>query len=156
MSELYVRNRQRTRFINLQFLKAIARSLLAKLGPGQYQLGVLLVGEREMIQLNETFLHHAGSTDVITFDYAAGDSSGLDGELVLCVDEAVRQAKRFRTSWQKELIRYLTHGLLHCLGHDDATPTQRRKMKVVENALVQRLAREFSLSQLSRQPKVRL
>ena len=34
------------------------------------ELGVYLVATPEMTRLNETFLQHAGSTDVITFDYA--------------------------------------------------------------------------------------
>ena len=46
----------------------------------------------------------------------------LHGELFICVDEAVAQAKEFKTSWQSEVVRYVVHGVLHLLGHDDLQP----------------------------------
>jgi probable rRNA maturation factor len=155
MSELYIGNRQRTRPINLKLLETIAAALLGKECPGEYRIGILLVGAREIARLNEAFLQHAGPTDVIAFGYMTDQTQSLHGEVVVCVDEAVRQARRFRTSWQREVVRYVVHGLLHFKGYDDATVVQRRRMKGVENRLVQELAREFSLSQLSRKSKVR-
>jgi probable rRNA maturation factor len=155
MTELYLRNRQRTRSVNLRLLQVITKVLVRRTCPVDSRIGVLLVGAREMTRLNEAFLKHAGPTDVIAFGYMIDQCGALHGEVFLCVDEAVRQARRFGTTWQKELVRYLAHGLLHFQGHDDARPAQRRKMKTAENALVQELARQFSLSQLSLKPKVR-
>ncbi len=149
MSELYVRNRQRARPINTKLLRAIALHFLAQLFPGEFRIGILLVGAREMARLNEAYLRHAGPTDVLAFGYAAKSSGPLHGEVFLCVDEAIRQARRFRTTWEKEVVRYLAHGLLHFQGHDDSTAAKRRRMKRVENALVRASAREFALGQLS-------
>ena len=114
-------------------------------------LGVYLVAAPEMTRLNETFLQHKGSTDVITFNYA--ESLGqpcLHGEIFVCLDEAVCQARRFHTTWQSELVRYVAHGVLHLLGYDDQTRPARRHMRVAEDALVRRLAREFAFRALSR------
>ena len=73
-----------------------------------------------MARVNEKFLKHTGSTDVITFDYQEGDVSGAwNGELFICVDDAVAAAPRFGVGWQIELARYLAHGLLHLRGYDD-------------------------------------
>jgi probable rRNA maturation factor len=155
MSELYLRNRQRTRPINLKLLRAIAASLISTTFPAESRIGVLLVGAREMARLNEAFLKHAGSTDVLAFGYTMDQSQMLHGEVFICVDEAVQQARRFHTTWQKELVRYLTHGLLHFQGYDDSTAARRQRMKAVENTQVQELAQQFSLSQLSRKPKMR-
>ena len=72
-----------------------------------------------MTRLNETFLHHSGSTDVITFDYASRPNTPiLQGEIFVCVDEAVEQARRFCCAWQEEIIRYVIHGVLHLTGFD--------------------------------------
>lgn len=149
MSELYVRNRQRTRPINRKLLENIALHLLARLFPGEFRIGIVLVGAREMARLNEAYLRHAGSTDVIAFGYAADRSRALHGEVFICVDEAILQARRFRITWEKEVVRYLTHGLLHFMGYDDSTAAKRKEMKRVENALVRASAREFCLSHLS-------
>jgi probable rRNA maturation factor len=155
MSELYVRNRQRTRPVNTKLLETIASVLIEKTCPEEFRVGILLVSAREMARLNEAFLKHTGPTDVLAFGYSGDHSRSLHGEVFICVDEAMRQARRFGTTWQKEVVRYLAHGLLHFQGYEDGSAAERERMKSVENALVQDLARQFSLSQLSRRSKVR-
>ena len=157
---LVITNRQRTKKINSRRLKEITVALLAKLKITEADLGVNLVGVREMALVNETFLQHDGPTDVITFDHrncearSAKCEEEIHGELFICVDVAIRQAKEFGTSWQSEVVRYVVHGVLHLLGHDDRTAPLRRKMKREENRLVGRLAKRFSLAQLSRTAKL--
>jgi probable rRNA maturation factor len=76
--------------------------------------------------------------------------SELHGEVFVCIDEAVRQARRFRTTWQAELVRYAVHGILHLDGHDDLETENRRKMKREENRLVRMLCDYFAFGQLQR------
>jgi probable rRNA maturation factor len=153
-------NRQCTRKINLRLLKQIAVALLADLKVEAAELGVHLVAAPEITRLNEQFLRHAGPTDVIAFDHSDSrrrtpdPRRQLHGEIFICVDEAVSQAHRFRTSWQSEIIRYLVHGVLHLLGHDDSRPAGRRKMKRVENRRLRELSRRFSLAHLARPGKL--
>jgi rRNA maturation RNase YbeY len=78
----------------------------------------------------------------------------LHGELFVCVDEAVAQAKIFKTHWQSEIVRYLVHGILHLLGHDDLKTNSRRKMKREENRLLRQLAKKFSLAQIAGRSKI--
>src|SRR5215471_3962630 len=110
-------NRQRTKKINLRLLKQIAWASLADLLTESAELGIHLVGAREMTRLNGKFLRHQGPTDVITFDYSDRGRAGcpqpaarpgamrtsrptLHGDIFICVDEAVRAGRRFRTAWQ--------------------------------------------------------
>ena len=156
-------NRQRTKKINTRLLKEIVQEVFAELkieSVESVELGISLVGAREMTLLNETFLKHEGSTDIITFDYQEPGTGSrkpelkLHGELFICVDEAILQAKRFRSTWQSEIVRYVVHGILHLLGHDDLKPALRRRMKREENRLVRRLSRKISFAQLSRTAKI--
>ena len=151
-STVLVRNHQRSRFIDVLLLRQISRELLLEVFPRQrYELGVHLVDKRVMIRLNETFLRHQGSTDVITFDYReASEPQVLRGEIFVCIDEALVQARRFRTSWQSELVRYVVHGLLHLSGYDDERQQARRTMKRAENRLLNRLASRFVLAKIGR------
>jgi len=152
---LVILNRQRTRKIDARRLRRIVQELLDGLAVESAELGVNLVGAREMTLLNETFLRHHGSTDVITFDHGhsvadpvpAGAS--LHGELFICVDEAIVQARRFRSTWQAEVVRYIVHGVLHLQGFDDHAPADRRKMKRAENRLLRALVRRFPISKLA-------
>jgi probable rRNA maturation factor len=155
-------NRQRARKINRPWLKQIAVALLADLKVETAELGIHLVAAPEMTSLNETFLRHQGPTDVMAFDYSEpgprtpDPGRQLHGEIFICVDEAVLQARRFRASWQSEITRYLVHGVLHLLGHDDSRPAERRKMKREENRRLRELSRRFSLAQLARPAKLSL
>jgi probable rRNA maturation factor len=157
---LVIANRQRTKKINTQLLKQIVGALFAELKITEAELGINLVGAREMTLVNETFLQHEGATDVITFGYENSEfriqnsELQLHGELFVCVDVAVAHAKNFKTSWQSELVRYVVHGVLHLRGHDDGRPALRRKMKRAENRLVQRLAGKFSLAQIGGRSKI--
>jgi probable rRNA maturation factor len=150
-----IANRQRTKKINSRRLREIAEELLTELQVTAAELGINLVGAREMVLINETFLQHEGPTDVITFDHrncevrSAKCEVEIHGELFICVDVAIRQAKEFESSWQAEIVRYIVHGVLHLLGHDDLKPLLSRKMKREENRLVRLLAKRFSLAQLS-------
>ena len=144
-----ISSRQRSRKVNPRRLREITKALLMALQIESADLGIVLVGARKMALLNETFLRHEGSTDVITFDYA-GKVAGtaLAGEIFICVDEAVSQAKRFQTTWQSEMVRYIVHGVLHLLGHDDLRAKARQKMKREENRRLRELSRRFALSKL--------
>lgn len=171
---LTCRNRQHTRAVDLRLLRRIVQALLQQTWrDGSFDLAICLLAAPEMTRLNEAFLRHQGSTDVITFDYGerAGPASGLSnlaapnrrsresrdaspaflhGEIFVCLDEAVCQAGRFHTTWQSELVRYAVHGVLHLLGYDDRASRPRRRMKAAEDALVRRLARQFDFQRLAR------
>jgi probable rRNA maturation factor len=164
-----IANRQRAKKINLRLLKQIVNALLAELELEKAEIGICLAGAPEMTRLNETFLRHAGSTDVITFDYHIEGGAGsplpaagahgvsrptIQGEIFVCMDEAVLQARKFGTSWPSEMVRYIIHGALHLLGFDDSNADARRKMKREENRLLDGLSRRFSLAQLSRPARI--
>jgi len=168
-----IANRQRARKINKRLLKQAMGGLLAELKIIEAEMGINLVGAKEMAALNWKFLRHKGTTDVITFDYGVGRASRLShfkpmkngnsrdacptfsGELFISVDDAILQAKQFQTSWQSEVVRYIVHGVLHLVGHDDLKPQLRRNMKREENRLVRLLSRKFSLAQIGGAHKLR-
>jgi probable rRNA maturation factor len=158
---IVITNRQRSEKINARLFRQIVSALLSDLNLADAELGIQLVGAKEMARVNRQFLRHEGSTDVITFDHLTEDSAlqttpgRLHGELFICVDDAVAQATEFQTTWQSEVVRYLVHGVLHLRGHEDGRPDLRRKMKREENRLVRRLAQAFSLAQLSRTVRIR-
>lgn len=149
--KLHLLHRQRTRAIDRRQLRWMIRALLTDLlHLEEFDLTIHLVGEKEMTRINETHLQHAGSTDVITFDYSDNPGSEpIIGELFICIDEAIIQSGRFRTTWQSEVVRYIIHGLLHLLGYDDLNPLVRKKMKRQENKLLKELGTQFRLSKIA-------
>ncbi len=155
---LLVQNRQRKTNVNTRLLRGLTRALLRDcLRVEQFELAVYIVSEREMTRLNERHLRHAGSTDVITFDYGrTGPEETLVGELFVCIDEAQIQAVRYRATWQRELTRYVIHGALHLLGYDDQNSAARKLMKREENRWLKALDAQFNLAKLAGPSAVKL
>jgi len=151
---IFIANRQRTKKIHSRFLKEVVTEIFAELDITEAELGIALVSATEMAKVNWHYLQHEGSTDVITFDHSSPDNEiegarlQLHGELFICVEDAMAQARQFKTTWQAEVIRYVAHGVLHLLGYDDLKPHLRRQMKREENKLVRHLAPKFSFRQL--------
>lgn len=136
-----VANRQSHQRVSLRAIRRWALAALHALRHGG-DVAIHVIGAREMTRLNQQFLQHEGSTDIITFDH--GSSPGrLVGELFISIPDAVAQAASFRTSWEAELGRYIIHGLLHLAGEDDREPANRRRMKRRENALLRRLSAQI-------------
>ncbi len=156
MKHLQLRNRQRDRTLNLRVLRQITTLLLQDLLDfSDYELAIQFVSPRISAGLNERFLHHGGPTDVITFDFREGYDPALAerqlaGEIYICVAIAGKQAPEWSTTWEEEVTRYIVHGVLHLLGHDDLVSQKRRLMKREENRLVKALARRFDFSAISR------
>lgn len=155
-----IRNRQRRRAVDLKLLRAITLELLTDhLELTEVELGILLVNAREMARVNQQYLQHQGSTDVITFDHSLVPVTVptlptiIHGELYICVEDAEEQAGEFGTSWQEEIVRYVIHGILHLCGYDDLKPAPRREMKRAEARLLRTIAKAHDLSQVGSSPK---
>jgi len=169
---LAIANRQRTVLLNTRLLRCITEALMTELLKlEEFDISLIIVRAPEMARINQTFLQHEGSTDVITFDYGenvlpasrrqsasnlpARRRKHVHGELFICIDDARAQAREFRTTWQSELARYVVHGVLHLRGYDDIRAADRRKMKREENRLLKEIARLFPLKELGRGPRLR-
>lgn len=62
---------------------------------------------------------------------------GIDGEVVVSAETALRRAPEFDWHPGCELLLYVVHGTLHLCGHDDQTPAERRRMRCRERAILQ-------------------
>lgn len=94
---------------------------------------VAFVDGRTMRALNRRFTGHAGLTDVLSFRY---QGERIIGEILIAPEAARRYATAHNIPYRIELARYVVHGLLHWLGHEDRTPTQQRRMRRMEDRLL--------------------
>ena len=148
MKQLHIQNRQRVRPLNARWARRAARALLdGLLQVSSYELAVHFISARRMAALNEHFLGHEGSTDVITFDYRedygpVGDAE-VAGEIFISVEDAIAQSAEFQRPWEEEIMRYLVHGVLHLRGYDDTSPPLRKRMKTEEERLLKQVLRDL-------------
>jgi probable rRNA maturation factor len=136
--DISVRNLQRKIRVNATALELFAQGAVnacQKLKEGRpnnelKELSVLLISDRRMARLHRQFLNQPGPTDVITFQH---------GEIFISVETARRQARQFGTSLTGELQLYIVHGLLHLHGYDDRTPSETKRMRAAEAAVLRRV-----------------
>ena len=105
-------------------------------------LYINLVDNNTIRKINNEYLKHNYSTDIITFNYA-GDNITIDAEIFISVEEAKLNARKYKVSLSNELIRLIIHGILHLTGYDDNNAKDRIKMKKKENNLLNKY--NFSL-----------
>ena len=134
-----ISNRQRRMRLDRTEIAALAAAALDAEGK-QADASIAFVTGKTIIELNRRYFGHDGATDVIAFplqDAAGGDSAYL-GEVVVCTDVAVDEAKARGVDTTVELYLYVVHGLLHLLGWDDDTPAKRTAMNRRAQAILRR------------------
>jgi probable rRNA maturation factor len=104
-------------------------------------VGIRVLNDRSITELNRKFLGRKGATDVISFPSGEEDESGLAylGDIAVGGRVAARAAEEAGQPLNTELRRLILHGLLHLVGYDHEADKGRMKRK--ENAL----RREFGL-----------
>jgi len=111
--------------------QAAADHLAAQTG-ATGELRVRIVGDDEMTRLHAEHLDDPTTTDVLTFDLRddpeADPPLPLDTDIIVCVDEARRVAGRLGRAIEEELLLYIIHGALHCLGESDTDEASARRM----------------------------
>ena len=127
-------NNLTTSLVDEEFLKRVAQEVLGREKQGNRDLSIALVGQGRMRELNKKYRGKNRVTDVLSFP-----GNGL-GEIVIYLREVKKNAKRFGSTFEKELARVLIHGILHLLGYNHEKNTiEAKKMKEKE---------EYYLSQI--------
>ena len=85
-----------------------------------------------LAELNKKYLKHSTFTDILTFDYS--DSNRINGEIYISIPRIRENARTFKQSFDSELRRVLSHGLLHLIGYNDRTKSQKAEMRRKEEA----------------------
>lgn len=113
-------------------LRAIIRATLAAEGARAGEIGIRLTDDAELRALNRQWRGIDRATDVLSFPYSGEDDGRVSGDLVISMDRAVAQARRYRVSVGRELARLTIHGTLHLAGHDHHQPGERVRMRRAE------------------------
>jgi len=106
----------------------IATVGLAYLGiKRNYEIDVSLVDRDSIQEINRTYRKIDKVTDVISFAFDDDKENVINesdeiphmlGEIFICIDRALEQAKEIGNTDDRELRFLFTHGLLHLLGYD--------------------------------------
>jgi len=138
--------------IDEEFLRRVVNEVLkGEKIKKEVNLSLAFIGSGRMRKLNRKYRGKNRVTDVLAFPesevlfekFKIGPLQKIKGlgEIVICLREVKKNAKRFNSTFEKELANVLIHGLLHLLGYDheknekEAKKMQQKQQKYLEQIL---------------------
>ena len=86
-------------------------------------------------KINVEYLDHDTLTDIISFDYTVGNL--IQGDIFVSIERVKDNAYDFNVSFDEELKRVLSHGVLHYCGYKDKSPEDEALMRSKEEEKMQ-------------------
>ncbi|MCF7908830.1 MAG: rRNA maturation RNase YbeY [Candidatus Omnitrophica bacterium] len=137
--KIEITNRQKIKRVNLKTLsKSLEKAAGLLLIPSK-TISLTLVDNAFIVNLNKRYLKKTTPTDVISFDLSDPLDPDYLGEIVVSVEEAVKVAKSLKVDWQKEVLLYCLHGILHLIGYDDRSKKKRDLIEKKQKELMEKL-----------------
>lgn len=105
------------------------------------EIGVSIVDDDEIRELNRDYRGNDKVTDVLSFPQFDGhdelwkdliDEEGaasLMGDVVICYEQAMKQAEEYGTGAVRELTYLFVHSIMHLLGYDHMEEDEKRVMR---------------------------
>ncbi|RKX22652.1 MAG: rRNA maturation RNase YbeY [Candidatus Zixiibacteriota bacterium] len=94
---------------------------------------LIFTTDAKIKELNSYYRNKEVATDVLSFNIdKMNEPKGVFGEIYISVPFAKKQAKSYKATLSEELIRLITHGLLHLFGYDHIKPDEEKIMNVRE------------------------
>jgi len=142
--DIQIRNEVKSARVFQNQIRTLTVKILKSFGWKQGILSILFVGDRKMRSLNQRFLAHDWTTDVIAFGLAGGGPKPkrgpvVLGDLVVCIPTAKRQAKVYGNGFFYELMFYVCHGILHLMGYKDKTKKDAARMDRLQKVTLKKI-----------------
>lgn len=100
---------------------------------------LILCGESKIKKLNANYRNKNKVTDVLSFPTSEnlrksfsdaefmGDALML-GDLAVCHQKTIAQAREFKLTYEEEFIHLVIHGILHLMGYDHEISVKEEKL----------------------------
>lgn len=134
--KIYINNQQTLTPITGQQWEGFLHSLCLAMECHPDTILSLTFADNETLHyLNRTYRDIDKPTDVLSFPQYM--EHGLLGDILISTDQAQMQAQEKQHSLTYELALLATHGVLHLLGYDHATPEEEVTMFAQQDELLQ-------------------
>ncbi len=111
------------------------------------EIGVTLVDDNTIRELNRDYRENDNVTDVLSFPQFEGHDDLLDdleddvmstliGDVVICYDQALRQAEEYGTGLTREMLYLFVHSIEHLFGYDHMEEDEKAVMRAREEEVL--------------------
>ncbi|MDU2132007.1 MAG: rRNA maturation RNase YbeY [Finegoldia magna] len=115
--------------------------LLQELNDDNYEISLSFVSEEEIRELNRDYSNKDSVTDVLSFpledDFQI--QTNLLGDIIICCNRAVKQAKEYNHSIKREIVYLVVHSMFHLLGYDHIDESDKIIMRNKEKSALKEI-----------------
>ena len=123
------------------YLNGVINRTLNTLNVNNAIFSIIFVTPEEIQKLNSEYRKIDRVTDVISFALEDDEDKILDlrilGDIYICIDKMLEQAKEYCHSNKWELSFLTVHGLLHLLGYDHQTVEEEKEMFELQDKILE-------------------
>ena len=96
-------------------------------GKSEGEISYVFCDDEYLLKVNQEYLEHDYYTDIISFDYSVGNQ--LNGDIFISVERIQDNATEFGVTFHEELLRVMSHGILHYCGYKDKSDEEAAEMR---------------------------
>ena len=111
------------------------------------EIGVTIVDDNTILELNREYREKDSVTDVLSFpqfeghddllaDLGNDEASTLIGDVVICYEQAERQADEYDTGITREILYLFVHSVMHLFGYDHMEEDEKAVMRKREEEVL--------------------
>ena len=136
-------NSSMTKLLEMAATECIKLEQVEGLDADRCAVSVSFAMKNETQRLNKTYRGIDSPTDVLSFpqyedlNEIPKEGDILLGDVVICVEVAMEQAKEYGHSQERELLYLFTHSILHLLGYDHMDEEEKKEMRRREETVME-------------------
>jgi len=128
-------------------MRRFALKVLEEIKRGNWELSILLCGDKKITELNAQYRNKNEPTDILSFNLGSEIQKGnktvyFPGDIVISLDTLRENAGYFKISEDEELRRLIIHGILHLDGMDHKTLDKKEPMLALQEEILNKLKDE--------------
>lgn len=143
MLDIVFRNFTSDKKYRKSFFKKILETAINKIGlkTEKIELGVFLVDNRKIKELNKRYRGENKATDVLSFPLRDDSLKKYGilplGDIFISLPFAKKEANKFGVLLGEELCRLAVHGFLHLLGYDhEKSDKEKKEMLILQEKIL--------------------
>jgi len=117
---------------NKKEIRALLKKICKKENKKISFINYVFCSDNRLLEINKKYLNHTSLTDVVTFNFST-NKKNIEGDVYISIDRVKENAKKYKETFKKELLRIIIHGLLHLIGFLDKTKEEKNTMTLKEN-----------------------
>lgn len=117
-------------------VKALIKTIISDHSRSLDNINIIFCSDEYLLTINKDYLEHDYFTDIITFQYS---DTEISSDIFISLDRVEENSRSFSVPYITELHRIIIHGILHLVGYDDKTESDKSKMSLKEDFYLEKI-----------------